>query len=129
MDRFGRHHDRLAAREYGCRLRHIGITGAQVSRLKHEFARQQILRVLGGEPAAILGDADRHDFILLSIDCVENGRGREQRDFVFAAAPAEKNSNSKLFHDDLVCTGRQLRVNRWDGSGRSLATDRSDFHG
>jgi hypothetical protein len=96
----------LAAREYGCWLCDIRITGAQVARLKHELARKKILRVLGCEPAAVLGDADGYDFILISIDCIENGRGREQRDFMFAAAPAEKNSNPKLFHDDLVWTGR-----------------------
>ncbi len=72
----------------------------------------------GREPAAFLGDADGHDFILLLIDCVENRRSGEQRDFVLAAAPAKQNPDSKLLHGYSVWTGRPSRVNRRaDSSG------------
>ena len=56
----------------------FGISGAQVARLKHELARQQILGVLGRQPATIFGDADGNDLVLFFIDCVENRCGREQ---------------------------------------------------
>jgi hypothetical protein len=78
MDWLGRDYDRFATRENGCRLRDIWITGAQVARLKHELSCEQILGVLGGEPAAILRNADGNYLILFFIDGIKNRRSREQ---------------------------------------------------
>ena len=89
VHRFGRDHDRLALGQHRGPRSSLGIASAQVARLQHQLALQQIFRVLGGEPAAFLGDADGNDFIFIFVDGVENGSGREQRDFVLSAAPAE----------------------------------------
>ncbi len=89
MNRFWRNDDGFAAGEHGGGVVCFGIAGAQVARLEHELAGQQIFGVLGREPASIFGDADGHDVILFFVDCVENRGGGEQRNFMLAAAPAE----------------------------------------
>ena len=89
MHRLRRNHHSLAASEHGGRLGVLRIAGAQIARLEHELAGQQILGVLGRQPAAIFGDADGYDFIFFFIDCVENRGRREQRNFMLSAAPAK----------------------------------------
>ena len=120
LDRLGRNHHRLAARQNRRGLSDFGVAGAEVAGFEYQLASQQILGVLGGEPAAIFGDADGYDFILIFIDGIENRCGGEQRDFVFAAAAAKKNPHSKLFHDPSVWTGTSLRVNLCGGSLKVL---------
>lgn len=48
--------------------------------------------------SSFLGDADWHNFILVFIDSIENGRSRKQGDFMLSAAPTEKDSYSKFLH-------------------------------
>ena len=72
VHRLRRDHDRFTAGKDGSGLRDFRIAGAQVARLKHELAGEQIFGVLGSEPASIFCDADGHDFVFLFIDCVEN---------------------------------------------------------
>jgi hypothetical protein len=66
------------------------------------LAGQQTLGIAGGQPATVFGDADRHDFILALVDGVDHGSGREQRDFMLSAAPAEQNSYPQFLHNVLV---------------------------
>ena len=70
------------------------------------------------KPAPILSDADRYDFIFLSIDCVQYRRRREQRNFMLAAASAKKNAHSKFCHKESVWAEGGCRVNRRMGTGR-----------
>ena len=96
---FRRNNHRFAASQHG---------GAEVCRRDRrragcaaratQLAREQILGMLGGQPAAVFGDADGHHLVLL-FDCVQDRGGREQRDFVLAAASAEQNADPKLFHE------------------------------
>ncbi len=68
MHRLRRHHHRLSSREHGCSGRGLRIAGAQLARFEHQLALQQVLGVSGRQPAAIFGDADGHDFVLVFID-------------------------------------------------------------
>ena len=60
------------------------------------FSLQQLLGMLGGQPSAFLRDPDGHDFLFVLVNRIENGRSRQQRDFVLAAAPAKKDANPKF---------------------------------
>src|ERR1039457_6788094 len=51
-----------------------------------------------GEPAAVFRYADGNHFVFLLIDCIQNGRCRQQRHFMLAAASAKKDANPKLCH-------------------------------
>src|SRR5205807_950815 len=62
------------------------------------FPQQQELRIRRRQPAAFLGDTNRHNFIFVFIDSVENRGGGEQRDFVLAAASAKENTDANFFH-------------------------------
>ena len=110
----GGHDHGFSAGEHGRAGRGFGISGAQVLGLVDRLALQQSFRGAGGEPAAFLGDADRHDFVFAFIDGVDHGRGREQRDFVLTAASAEQNSHAQFFHDDSVwtCGGGGVKCRR-----------------
>jgi hypothetical protein len=50
-------------------------------------------------PAAFLGYADGDDFVLFLVNGLEDGGGGKQRNFVFAAAPAEKNAYPDFCHE------------------------------
>ena len=60
-------------------------------------AFEQAVRIAGGEPAALLGDADRHHIELAAVDGVEDGGGGEQRDLMLAAAPAKEDADAEFF--------------------------------
>src|ERR1019366_9536244 len=62
------------------------------------FASQQSLGMFCGEPAAVFRYADGNHFVFLLIDCIQNGRCRQQRHFMLAAASAKKDANPKLCH-------------------------------
>ena len=78
MHGFWRDDDGFAASQYRGRRGCIRIAGPQVSRLEDKLAGQQIFGMLRRQPAAVFGDADGDDFVLVFIDCIENGRGLEQ---------------------------------------------------
>src|SRR5581483_7790736 len=112
---FGRHHHRLPVFQYrgaGSRFR---IACPQMP-LFVRLSMEQALGMLGGKPAAVLGDADGYDFKLVLIDGVEDGCGREQRHFMLAAASPEQNADAKLFHHVSVWTGGTRVVNFRSGS-------------
>src|ERR1700691_2857890 len=67
-------------------------------RLDDQLAFEQTLRVVGSQPATIFGDASGNDIIFFFVNGVKNRSSREQRDFMLAAAAAEKNSDAKLAH-------------------------------
>ena len=69
---FGRHHDGFSLSQHGSSVGDVRIAGAQLARFQDEPALQQILGMLRREPAAIFGDANGHDFVLVFIDGVEN---------------------------------------------------------
>ena len=63
------------------------------------FPSQEVFRILGSHPAALLGDADGHDIIFFLVDRLQDrGRGK-QGYFMFAAAATEQYPNSQLMHD------------------------------
>src|SRR4249919_1647828 len=72
--------------------------------------------MIGRQPSALFGDADRDNFIFRFVDGVDNGRGRKQRDLVLPTSAAEKNSYAEFLHDISVWTRRQDGVNRRYGS-------------
>ena len=74
----------------GSRLR---IAGAQMLGIVRRFAFEQPLGVARGDPSALFGDADRHDFVFCFIDRIHDRRSREQRNFVLATATAKQNSH------------------------------------
>jgi hypothetical protein len=57
-----------------------------------------MIGVLGGQPAAFFCDPDGHDLVFFLVNRIENGRSRQQRDFVLAAAPAKQDANPKFLH-------------------------------
>ena len=59
---------------------------------------QQTFRVFRREPAAVFRDADGDHFIFRFINCIHNGRRRQQRHFMLAAASAKEDANPKLCH-------------------------------
>jgi hypothetical protein len=48
----------------------------------------------GGEPLALLGDADGDYFVFCAIDGVEDGGGGEEGDLVLAGAAAEEDADA-----------------------------------
>ena len=61
---------------------------------------------VAAEPAALLVDGDGDDLVLLAVDGLEDGGGREQRDFVLAGAAAKENANAEfLLHADVERAG------------------------
>ncbi len=59
-------------------------------------ACQQALRISGGEPLALLGDADGDDFVLCAVDGFEDGGGGEEGDFMLAGAAAEEDADAEF---------------------------------
>ena len=78
----------------GGRLR---ITCAQVLG-RFLFTAQQVFRMIGGQPAAVFGDADGHHFIFVFINGLQHRCRREQRNFVLAAAAAKQDSHAAFLH-------------------------------
>ena len=64
------------------------------------IALEQLVRIGRGQPAAFPGDADGDDVEFGAVDCVEDGGGGEQRDFVLAAAATEENADAELVGHD-----------------------------
>src|SRR5580700_5901696 len=62
------------------------------------FAFQQPLGIGCGDPVALFGDANGHDFVFVLIDGVEDGGGGEQRDFMFPTASAKQDSDTEFLH-------------------------------
>ena len=96
-----RHNDAVAGSQHCRSGRGLRISGAQMRRANvflRGLASQQILGVQRRHPAAIFGNADRNNFIFRFIDCLQDRCRREQRNFMFAAASAEKNSYPQFFH-------------------------------
>src|SRR4029077_13247466 len=105
--RFWRNDHRLASSQHSrprSRLRIAGpklcsLCGADtLVRLLFLFALAQTLGMLRREPAAVFRDADGNNFIFRFINCVHNGRRRQQRHFMFAAASTKEDANPKLCH-------------------------------
>jgi hypothetical protein len=80
-------------------------------RVVFKFSLEQSLCVSRGDPSALLRDANRHDFIFIFVDGVENGCSGEQRDFMLSAAAAKENADSNFFHDLSVWTRDARGVN------------------
>src|SRR5579864_2062546 len=102
--RHGRYNDAFTARQdCGCGSG-IGIPCTEMARTGNlsSFSLQQALGMCGGDPTALLRDADGDDFALLLVDRVEDGRGRQKRDLVLAATPAKQHSHPKFFHDEIL---------------------------
>ena len=77
----------------GGRLQDFYQRGTGISELASEMmgevAGEHVSGFAIGEPAALFRDADRHDVILLLVDCLQDRGRREPRDFVFAGTSAE----------------------------------------
>jgi hypothetical protein len=82
---------------------------------------QQPLGMFGRKPSPFFGDADGNDFIFSLIDCVKDGRSRQQRDFVLAAASAKEDADADFFYchanSSLALGG--FSVNAGAGYGRT----------
>ena len=72
---FGRDDHRLPLSQQRGARRRVGIAGPEMARIVGGLAVQQALGGAGGQPAALLGDADRHHVVFVLVDCVENGGG------------------------------------------------------
>ena len=76
-------------------------------------ACEEVLGAAGGEPLALLGDADGDDFVLGLVDGFEDGGGGEEGDFVLAGAAAEEDSDTEFvgggFLGLLLCLFRLFR--------------------
>ncbi len=59
-------------------------------------ACQKVLGVGGGEPLALLGDADGDDFVFCLVDGFEDGGGGEEGDLVLAGAAAEEDADAEF---------------------------------
>ena len=66
------------------------------------LASEQAFGIDGGQPTTVFGDTDGDDLVLILIDGFENRSGGKQRDFVLAAAAAEKYAHSEFLHHSLV---------------------------
>ena len=108
-------HDRFALGQNRSARRSLRVPRAQMLVIL-EFPIQQPLRIGGGDPSALLGNADRHNFVFVFVDGVEDRCGRQQRDLMLSTASAKQNADSKFFHDSSVWTRVALRVNRRVGS-------------
>jgi hypothetical protein len=60
-------------------------------------AAQQALGVIGGQPAAFLGDADGHDLVFILVDGFHDRCCRQQGNLVLAAAPTKEHAYANLF--------------------------------
>jgi len=77
------------------------VAGTELLRGRGGFAGEQALGVRGGNPLSLLGDTDGNNVEFGAIDGLQDGGGGEERDFMFAAAPAKENADSDLFHGPL----------------------------
>src|SRR6185312_9677340 len=59
---------------------------------------QQLLGMAVRQPAAFLGDADRHYFVFFFVDGIEDRRCGKQRNFMLTAASAEEYSYPEFLH-------------------------------
>src|ERR1700674_506894 len=115
--RLRRHHNRFALgqnRSPSSRFRITSTKMCGAGARARRFPTQQPFRIVGGDPSALLGDADGHNFVFIFVDGVENRRGREQRDFMLSAAPTKQNADSNFFHDLSVWTRGRFAVNCWE---------------
>jgi hypothetical protein len=62
------------------------------------FACEKPLGIGCRYPSSFFGDANGDDFVLLTIDCFQDGCSRKQRDFMLAAAAAKEDAYAKIFH-------------------------------
>src|SRR5262249_26523630 len=62
------------------------------------FAPQEALGMRRRQPSPFLGDADRHYFIFVFIDGLEDGGRGKQRDLMLATAPAKENADAEFLH-------------------------------
>src|SRR5438445_13309419 len=74
----------------------LGVSGAEVTFMLQRLTREQALGIGRGQPAAVFGDADGHDLVLILINGFENRSGGKKRDFVLATASPEKNPDFQL---------------------------------
>ena len=96
--RFGRNDHSLAGGQNRGSERGFGVSGPQMGRGRRRLSLQQQFRITRGQPAAFLGDADRHDFKLALVNGTNDGCGGEQRDLVLSAPPPEKDANAQFLH-------------------------------
>src|SRR5580692_9660118 len=95
--RLRRHHNRFAFGQNRSSGSRLGIAGTKMLVILN-FSLQQPLRISRGDPSALLGDADGHNFVFIFVDGVENRRGREQGDLMLTAAPAKQDADSNFLH-------------------------------
>src|SRR5277367_1206121 len=91
------HDDRLALGQNGRSRSRIGIARAQMLVIL-KFSTQQPLRIVRRDPAAVLGNADGHNFVFILVNGVKDGRCREQRNLMLPAASAKENADSNFPH-------------------------------
>src|SRR5271157_1833107 len=98
------------------------------------MAFQQALGVRGRDPSSLLGDADGNDFVLLLINRVQDGGRRQQRNLVFATAPAKQHTYPELLHKCILnpCLNSptaKLTRRTCDSNGRAPGPPRRRLHG
>jgi len=59
--------------------------------------REHFLRAGADEPVAFLGDADGHGFVFVGVEAANDGSGGGERDFMFARAAAEEDTDAEAF--------------------------------
>ena len=109
MHRFGRNHDGFAAGQNGGATSWFRIAGAQVARLEHELAVQQIFGVLGGQPAAsLVMPMGTTSYLSLSM-ALRTEAAESSETSCSPLRPPNRDADSKLFHDLPVWTGASAR--------------------
>jgi hypothetical protein len=71
---------------------------------------QQRLGIARGQPSPLFRDADGHNLVLIFIDRLNYGRGREQGYFMLSASPAEQYSYSQFLHGFVSVDASRARV-------------------
>jgi hypothetical protein len=77
--------------------RRFGISRPQAPRDGTAVALEQTVRIPRAQPAALLGNTDRHHVEFLAINCLQDGSCREQRNVMLTAAPTKQNTDTKFF--------------------------------
>src|SRR5580704_13863569 len=100
LARHGRDDDAFTSRQHSRSRSRFRIAGAQMAWLGSlgRLALQQPFSMSRGNPAALFRDADGNYVVFLLVDRIQYRCRRQQRDFMFAAAPAEQDTYADFLH-------------------------------
>jgi hypothetical protein len=104
--------ERLSAAQDGGGGGELDVVFAGGAEQSRRGAIEQAEGLRAAEPAALLVDGDGDDLVALAVDGLEDGCGREQRDFMLAGAATKENADAEFFLHGLLREPEQDQYKR-----------------